>query len=360
MLGGKMTDDQVLIVDDNALTRELLSLQLRDLDCVTVSAGDGYAALEMLSTMPITAVLLDLNMPGLGGIEVLRAMNGKKQDVPVVIVSGLSSGDVVRQTLREGAFDYLTKPLHFDELRLVVGRALEHGRLLRKNREYQDQLELRVRDRTVALEDALSGISETYQETILALGSALETRDVETQHHALRVAQYSEVISSAMGIHDEPMLQNIRWGAFLHDIGKIGVPDTILKKPGPLTESEWEVMKTHPEIGRRIVANIPFLKGSVPIIYCHHERFDGAGYPRGLHGQTIPVEARVFSIADALDAMLSDRPYKAAMAFTEARNVLISESGKQFDPEITAILAGIPEQRWSEGAALLETQSSQR
>jgi response regulator RpfG family c-di-GMP phosphodiesterase len=347
-----MSDERVLIVDDHETTRSLLAQQLRALGWDTVTTGDGRAALDVLSSDSIGVVLLDIDMPGLNGIDVLRRMNGYRHETPVVMVTGMDSADVIRKTLREGAYDYLVKPWDIDELKLAVGRALEHSRVLRKNKEYCHQLEWQVRDRTAAVEEALSDIKETYQETILALGSALETRDGETQRHALRVAQYCDMIAEAIGINGTAMLQNTRWGAFLHEIGKIGVSDTILRKPGPLTESEWEIMKTHPEIGRGIVANIPFLKGAVPIIYCHHERFDGTGYPRGLHGDTIPLEARIFAIADAMDAMLSDRPYRKAMDFADARESVLEQSGKQFDPDIVAVAVTIPEEKWEEEATL--------
>jgi len=281
-------------------------------------------------------------------------MNGRRRETPVVMVSRLHSGDVARDILREGAYDYLVKPWDINELKVAVGRAMEHSRIVRKNNEYRHQLECQVRDRSAAVEEALSALNKTYQETILALGSALETRDVETQQHALRVAHYCNLMADTIGITDATMLQNIRWGAFLHDIGKIGVPDTILRKPGPLTESEWEIMRTHPEIGRRILASIPFLTGTVPIVYCHHEQYDGSGYPRGLRGETIPLHARIFAIADAMDAMLSDRPYRKALSFADARASVLEQSGKQFDPEIARVAAAIPEEKWAEERTLFE------
>jgi len=338
--------EPILVVDDNDETRSLLIKQLERLGHHTISATRGVQALELLEKSQFGAVLLDVNMPGLSGIDVLKRMNGRRQDTPVVIVSGSNSAEVVRRSLREGAYDYLTKPWDIEELSFAVGRALDHRDLTVRTREYQADLELKVQQRTTALQNALNEIHETYQETILALGSALETRDVETKQHALRVAIYSEVIAHTLGIKDGLRLQNIRWGAFLHDIGKIGVPDSILRKPGPLSASEWVIMKTHPELGRQMIANIPFLRGTVAIIYCHHERYDGSGYPRGLHGATIPIEARIFAIADAMDAMLTDRPYRKAIGWDEAIGRIHAESGKQFDPELTSIVGTIPRDDW--------------
>ena len=347
-----MSRAKVLVVDDNEATRNVLSKQLEMLEYEAITAGDGQAAVKLLSRNDIDMVLLDVNMPGMSGIEVLRSMNGHRDETPALILSGLNTVDIVRTTLREGAYDYLVKPWDFEELKLAVSRALAHGRLTRKNKAYQHQLENEVRDRTSELEKALIETKATYRETILALGSALETRDVETQHHALRVAYYCALIAETIGVLDDNDLKNIEWGAYLHDIGKIGVPDSILRKPESLTSREWAVMKTHPEIGRRVIANIPFLKGTIPIVYCHHEHFDGSGYPRGLKGDMIPIEARIFSVADALDAMFSDRPYRKAMPFPKAIDIVGEQSGRQFDPAIAGVITTIHEERWFERSSI--------
>ena len=341
--------EKILIVDDEPHIRKILTRQLEKLNYDCHTADDGISALKKIADHSYNLILMDINMPNICGIKVLRKINneenGAGSKVPVIIVSGSNSADLVRTTLREGVYDYLTKPWNFEELKLTVKKALNLGRLDRENREYQRQLEKKVQERTRELADALAEIKSTYQTTILALGSALETRDTETETHCLRVAQYSLIIAENLGLSDPDFLTNIERGAYLHDIGKIGVPDAILKKAGSLSEKEWKVMKKHPEIGRRMIEGIEFLKGAVPIVYSHHERYDGSGYPQGLKGEEIPIEAKIFAAADALDAMLSDRPYRKGISFQKAKEIILSESGKQFDPKVVAALEKAPEEK---------------
>ncbi len=190
-------------------------------------------------------------------------------------------------------------------------------------------------------------LKEAYDATLLALVTALDAREHEVQAHSQRVCEYTVMLARGMGIGGKD-LEDIRMGALLHDIGKIGISDSILLKPGKLTEEEWEEMKKHPYIGYRILEDIEFLKGAVQIVYAHHERFDGRGYPRGLKGKEIPVGARLFAVADTLDAMTSDRPYRKAMPFETAREEIIRCSGTQFDPDVVEIFLGIPRVVWLE------------
>ena len=206
--------------------------------------------------------------------------------------------------------------------------------MLRENREYQKNLEAKVEDRTKQLSRALYEIKRTYQLTILALGAALETRDYETQNHSLRVAHFSRIIALELGIEDEKQLTDIERGAYLHDIGKIGVPDHILRKPTSLSDGEWHIMRNHPDIGQRLIHKIGFLQGAAPIVHCHHERFDGSGYPEGLKGTEIPIGAKIFAVADAFDAMTSKRPYGEVLSYEQARESIVKESEKQFDPVV--------------------------
>ena len=230
------------------------------------------------------------------------------------------------------------KPLNFDELELAIRRAVQHGHLSRQIKQYQSDLEKQVLERTRELAEALEQINKTYDATILALGSALETRDIETQNHSIRVAHFSYSLAAAMGFTDQQMLTEIQRGAYLHDIGKIGVPDAILRKPSSLTEDEWVIMRKHPVIGKGIIEGIGFLEGTIPIVYCHHERFDGGGYPEGVSGEDIPIGARIFAVADALDAMLTNRPYRPAISVACAKKEILAHSGSQFDPKVVASL----------------------
>lgn len=218
---------------------------------------------------------------------------------------------------------------------------MEHGYLSRQIKQNQIHLEQQVSERTRELAAALEQVNKTYDATILALGSALETRDIETQSHSVRVARYSCLLASRLGLNEVERLTNIQRGAYLHDIGKIGVPDAILRKPMSLNDDEWEIMKRHPQIGKDVIEGIEFLRGSTPIVYCHHERYDGKGYPRGLAGDEIPIEARIFAVADAVDAMTSDRPYRKAMSIGKAKQEIQRLTGAQFDPQVAKALYGI-------------------
>jgi response regulator RpfG family c-di-GMP phosphodiesterase len=336
--------ERILVVDDEAAVLNILSERLESIgyDCNTET--DGLRALHRIKGTNYDLVLLDINMPYLCGTEILKGLKRVDLNTPVVMISGLDSIDIVRKTLREGAYDYLVKPLDFDDLELTVKRALEHGRLLHRNMKYQRNLEEKIEERTKELSDALEEIKKTYDATILALGSALETRDIETQAHGIRVAQYSRLIADKLGIKDRDHLMDIERGAYLHDIGKIGVPDEILRKPFSLTDDEWVIMKRHPELGKRMIEGIDFLRGAVPIVYCHHECYNGLGYPQGLRRNDIPIEARIFSVADALDAMISERVYRTALPFKQTKLIIIEESGKQFDPDVIEAFIKIPEE----------------
>ena len=334
--------EKILVVDDDINVRRALTGQLELLKYRCHTADDGSIAVKKITEDSYDLALLDIDMPNMGGIETLKKLREIDDEVQVIMVSGIRSIDTVRTTLRDGAYDYLTKPWDLEELKITVKRALDYRRLTKENKDYHRNLEIKVEERTKALAKALSEIKSTYQTTILALGSALETRDVETQAHALRVAHYSFVTAKSLEITDTGSLTNIEWGAYLHDIGKIGVPDAILRKPDSLSLVEWEVMKKHPAIGKRMIEGIPFLSGAVPIVYHHHESYDGTGYPEGLKAEEIPLEARIFTVADALDAMLSDRPYRKAMSFPKAKSIIESEVGKQFDPQVVDALINVP------------------
>jgi putative nucleotidyltransferase with HDIG domain len=320
------------VVDDDPSLRQLLSRWFSSKGSEPTVASGGYGALEQLRQQAFDLVLLDIQMPDLDGISALPQIRELAGDTPVIMVSSLDALDTVRGSIRSGAYDYIVKPFDFQELEAAASRALDHRRLVRENQRYREHLEKRVAERTQELEEALEQIHKVYETTILALGSALETRDVETEAHSIRVARYTLMIVKHLGVIDEGRLKDIEWGAYLHDIGKIGVPDHILMKNGPLSEEEWQVMRRHPEIGRQLVSRIDFLSGAVPLIYSHHERWDGTGYPRRLAGEDIPLEARAFAIADTVDALTSDRPYRAGRPLEEVLPILREGRGKQFCP----------------------------
>src|SRR5437879_6962717 len=237
----------------------------------------------------------------------------------------------------------MRKPVNVEELLIAAERALERRELLIERREYQVTLERRVEEATRDLDAAYTKLQDTYRATLEALGSALDTRDVGTQSHSRRVHGYSLSIARTHGVPGH-QLEDLEQGVLLHDIGKIGIPDAILLKPGPLTPEEWKIMRTHPEIGKRLIERIPFLRGAVPIVFSHHEKWDGTGYPRGLSGEDIPLGARIFAVVDAFDAMTFSRPYSKAITFDAARAEIKRCAGTHFDPNVVEAFLRVPGQ----------------
>jgi putative nucleotidyltransferase with HDIG domain len=290
-------------------------------------------------------MLSDLMMADLDGIGLLERTKEKYPDMPVVMVTAVHDISVALQALRNGAYDYLLKPFEREQLLATVSRALENRRLKIENRKYQTELESLVEARTGQLQVALKELERSYDITLQALGDALDLKDAETEGHSRRVTAFTMAISRAMGLPRE-QIEIIARGAFLHDIGKMAIPDAILRKPGKLTPDEVATMQEHCYKGYQIVKKIPFLSAACDIIYSHQERFDGSGYPRGLKGKEIPLGARIFSIADTLDAIMSDRPYRPRQPFSAARAEIEKWAGKQFDPDVVKVFLEMPEQLW--------------
>jgi len=342
----------ILVVDDEPAIRELLFEGLKDQGYDCDVATNGREALDRLKRGQFSLVLSDIDMPAMDGVKLLQNVKEAHPDIEVVMITGVVDVEVALRAMRMGANDYLTKPFNLEEVRLTVEKALEKRRLVIENREYQRDLEAKVAERTVELvlkrreiEALYEKLQTSYETTLEALAAALDTRDTETQGHSMRVSEYTVVIARRMGVKD-PELTDIRRGALLHDVGKIGIPDAVLRKPGKLAPEEWEEMKRHPEIGYRILSGIKFLEASLPLVISHQERFDGSGYPRGLRGEEIPLGARVFAVVDTLDAMTSDRPYRRALRYEDAREEIIRNSGVQFDPRVVEVFLAVPPEEW--------------
>jgi putative nucleotidyltransferase with HDIG domain len=267
--------------------------------------------------------------------------------MPVVMVTAVHDIQVALQALRNGAYDYLLKPFEREQLLATVRRALENRRLKRENDAYRTNLEALVAARTQQWKTALANLEKSYDLTLEALGDTVDAKDAETQEHTRRVTAYTIAIARKMGLPKEEVAVIAR-GAFLHDIGKLAIPDEILKKPGKLTPEEMAEMKEHCYEGFKIVSRIPFLAEAAEIVYSHQEHFDGHGYPRGLKGDEIPLGARIFSIADTLDAMTVDRRYRPAQSFEAARKEIELWSGRQFDPEIVKVFLEMPDSLWED------------
>jgi response regulator RpfG family c-di-GMP phosphodiesterase len=332
----------ILIVDDEQGIRLLLSegLAQEGFECRDTSGGTG--ALELLQTRPFDAVISDLRIPGTSGLELLEAIREKHPQVAFLMATAVNDVRVGIQAMKAGADDYLVKPLLLDEVLTALDRAIQRKRLEREVENYRQRLEEMVDQRTRQLQVAIKRVEQAYDETLEALSAVLDLRDSETAGHSRRVTGYCLEIAQAMGCSAE-QLKTIARGVFLHDVGKFGVPDAILRKPGKLTEEERAIMETHVRIGYDLVCRIAFLASSAELVLTHHERYDGTGYPQGLVGDEIPVSARIFAVADTLDAMTSDRPYRRALPYSAAREEIIRESERQFDPKVVKTFLTIPE-----------------
>lgn len=343
---------RVLVADDEMSIREILADGLESFGFAVVQAANAAEAFDVVKRGGIDLVLSDIEMPGESGLSLLRRIKDHDPDVDVIMVTGVVDFETAVGTIRQGAADYVSKPFNLEEVRIVVERTLEKRRLIRENRDYQQKLEFKVADRTRELvaknrevEGLYAELEESYESTLEALITALDFRDNETLGHSRRVVEYAVLVAQAMGV-GEPELSWIRRGAILHDVGKIGVSDAILRKPGKLDAAEWEEMRRHPEMGYMMLKHIRFLKPALEIVHCHQERWDGSGYPRGLKGDEIPLGARIFAAVDTFDAMTSDRPYRAALSIEAAREEIRRFSGIQFDPRIATAFLSIEEAVW--------------
>jgi len=310
-------------------------------------ASCGRDALEILEHDAFDLVLTDIVMQDGNGITLLERIRGQQPHLPVVMVTAIHDISVAIDSMRRGAYDYLLKPFEREHLLNTVLRALDYRQALQENHNYQQNLEQVVRARTEMLRQAMEDLEHSYDVTLEALGDALDLKDSETEGHSKRVTAYTIALARAMGIAPAE-IKIIARGAFLHDIGKMAIPDNILRKPGPLNREEQEVMREHCTRGYHILRKIPFLSEAAEIVFAHQEHFDGTGYPSGLRGGEIPIGARIFAIADTLDAVTSDRPYRKARSFDTAREEILRCSGTQFDPSVVEVFLKIPNELWHE------------
>jgi len=344
----------ILIIDDEPGLRRSLRAHLEDLDHEVIEAADGAEGLELLKANKnkISAVVVDLNMPVMNGYSFIPQAVKDACEIPIVVLSGVGIVEDALSAMRLGAWDFITKPLHnLDILDYALGKVMERARLLRENRLYQENLEQLVRERTAELE-------ETRHQVMLRLSRAAEFKDNETGHHVLRVGKISRLLGQALGM-DEKRTNLLGECAALHDIGKIGIPDEVLLKPGRLTAEEFSIMRRHCAYGCEILGPLgskdeacticadpvavlqargnELLDLARVLALFHHERWDGMGYPFGLKGIDIPLEARIVSVVDVYDALCSDRPYKSAMTDEAAKKILSEGSGSQFDPDVIKV-----------------------
>lgn len=337
--------ENILVVDDEEAIREVVSTMLEAKGYRCTAVGNGRVAQDQIKRTTPDLILSDMIMPEMDGIKLLEWMREFDPEVPIIMVTAIHDISTALEAIRRGAYDYILKPFEKDQLFLGVGRALQHRRLVMENRSYQRNLEQLVEERTAQLSAAFAQLEQSYDDTLEALGSALDLKDAETEGHCQRVTAFTISIAKAMPVPGT-YLPVLARAAFLHDIGKMAIPDSILRKPGPLNNDEKQIMRKHCQIGYDMLIRIPFLRDAAEIVLAHQEFFDGTGYPRGLKGEQIPLGARIFTIADSLDAMISDRPYRKALPMSHARQEIKRCAGTQFDPKMVDVFLSIPEEHW--------------
>jgi putative nucleotidyltransferase with HDIG domain len=334
---------RILVVDDDASVRDVLRAILTEEGYEVTTAASAEAALERAAAGDLDLVLSDVKMPGYDGLWLLDRLRQAHPDTAVIMLTGYGDTEGAVDCLRRGASDYLQKPPRLTDLVRSIERALGRRKIELARQRYQAGLERRVVEKTAELSRALLEVEHAYAHTLYALVAALDAREHETGDHSQRVVRYTMAIALRLGM-DEEELAAVSRGALLHDIGKIGIPDAILLKPGGLTPGEWAEMRKHPEIGFGILKGIDFLRGPAEIVLSHHERWDGGGYPRGLAGREIPLGARIFAVADTLDAMTADRPYRKGTGYAAAREEILRHAGKQFDPEVVEAFVSLSDE----------------
>jgi putative nucleotidyltransferase with HDIG domain len=346
-------DERILVVDDDGSIRDLVTAILSGAgyDCRTLSSGEeALAALQQGQRYEL--LLSDLAMEGMDGFALLDQVHKIDPNMPVVMVTAVDDLSVALSAIHNGAYDYLLKPFQREQLLASVHRALHTRRLQIEVNDYKNKLESLVTARTKMLHSAISDLEKakdelerSYDITLEALGDALDLKDAETEGHSKRVTAFTIAIARAMDLPSE-RVRVIARGAFLHDVGKMAIPDAILRKPGRLTPEEQMRMRDHAMLGYQMLRKIPFLHEAANIVYSHQERYDGSGYPRGLKADQIPLGARIFAVADTFDAITSDRPYRAAQSISSARREIQKHSGHQFDPIVVETFLSIPESLW--------------
>src|SRR3989475_1128239 len=340
------TKPRLLIVDDETEVRSVL----HDLLCGSYELAEAATSEEALARLredDFELVISDITMSGMSGLEMIPHVKAISPDTVIVMISGMQTIESAINALRLGAFDYLMKPFDLRQAEAAVTRALEYHELAAAKRRYENHLEELVEQRTAELDQALDSLENAYRTTLQALTAALETRDAETHGHSERVVTFSLRLGREYGLSG-PEMKALEFGSLLHDIGKIGVPDAILRKPAKLTDEEWVRMREHPVHGQQILRGIKFLEGAAKVVAQHHEKWDGSGYPLGLKAEEIDLCARIFSVADAFDAITSDRVYRTGKSYEEAAQELDDWANKQFDPTVIEAFHRVPPDDWEE------------
>ncbi|MBO9318116.1 MAG: response regulator [Chloroflexus sp.] len=331
----------VLVIDDDPNVRDILSNLLKRERCVVRTAESGLSGIAAARAELPDLILLDVMMPDLDGFSVCRMLRDDPltAEVPIIMITALDDRLSRLEGVKAGADEFLSKPVELSELRLRV-RTMQRINRYRRLIEERERAAAQERLLTEQARQAAQAVAEAYDQTLIGWSRALDLRDKETEGHSQRVAQLTLAVAQALNIPPEEQI-NMWRGAMLHDIGKIGVPDSILHKPGPLTEEEWEIMRCHTTYAYELLSPIAYLRSAIDIPYCHHEKWDGTGYPRGLRGEQIPLAARIFALVDVWDALTNDRPYRKAWSREQAYQYICEQKGKHFDPNLVDLFLSI-------------------
>lgn len=355
------TAGRILVLSRGAWLSGEFEQRLRSANFAHLAVGSIETAMETLRVdSAIDLVMLDSDSDSkqlfswveqFSGLQTTAATGARLDlvngDRPIVLL--LIDPEHVPQTLQSlesgTVYNYVVRPFSDAQLLESIKKAIEYRRLKIQNDYFRHHLEQQITARTRMLQQTMQQLEQSYDVTLEALGNALDLKDAETEGHSKRVTAYTLALGRAIGLN-EPQLRVVGRGAFLHDIGKMAIPDAILRKPGKLTDEEREIMRTHSELGYRMIRKIPYLREAAEIVYAHQECFDGSGYPRGLRGEQIPIGARIFALADTLDAITSNRPYRKAATVAQARQEVLRCAGTQFDPAIVDVFVATPDSIW--------------